>query len=471
MGPKPLPPMGFSGFNMAMKPNTKIVAVLLTATLAAAISPRRARAEGEELSGDPKFYRQYFNLEKGDTFIRKVKHLGERIMDRDDAQKKDKSILGIRQALNDLYTSIDRQNGQVDAGQSSMLNEVLPAEAALTITHKELREVAEAFEEAWELVQSAKKKADAINRKHHKNVGIQMAAVIEADRIAEEIRPGSASERPQEASGDQGKASELDFIQPQDQEIGEALQELEVADQVVTIVGERLSQAKDTIERVLPFAEEAGKVHEGAQKSLRGRGAKNASKEILSDATITARKAIELAPKVFAIMQKVQRETYAKLIIAAQTEAAISAAQPLTKEAINGTLEEDRKVVQAGSEWDEAGDDEAGKAQKAAAAAKAAVAKGEAAQKAEPPKGPVMQAKALAAKAKASQGCNCGQKSATNALGKGAKKLAKISDHKPRYQPTTQRATFASGDGAEKTLEKKDRFRMPRIDPNILNHL
>lgn len=110
---------------------------LLTILLASLLAPRAfayTADPAEVLSPNPDDYRQYFNLEKGETLATKVRHLGDRIRDDKDDDKSDKSIVGIRQALNDLFTSIERrQLGIPDSEQSKMLGTSLPGEKALAV--------------------------------------------------------------------------------------------------------------------------------------------------------------------------------------------------------------------------------------------------------------------------------------------------------------------------------------------------
>ena len=59
------------------------------------------------LSPDPRFYQKYFNLQSaGDSLVKKVEHVCDRVRLTNDPKKKNKSLIGIRQKIQDLSRDI-----------------------------------------------------------------------------------------------------------------------------------------------------------------------------------------------------------------------------------------------------------------------------------------------------------------------------------------------------------------------------
>lgn len=65
-------------------------------------------------------------------------------------------------------------------------------------------------------------------------------------------------------------------------------------------------------------------------------------------------------------------------------------------------------------------------------------------------------AAALAAAGKSSEGCNCGKKAASKALGKGGKKLKALDDFTNRVQPQMSSEYF-SGESPQKISRRRFR--------------
>lgn len=418
-----------------MKPLALAFALLPACALA-------ARAYQAEFSADPKFYREYFDLEKGDTLVRKVAHLGERIRADDDSDKRDKSVVGIRQKLNDLYASIEGvQGGKPDSPQSRMLKATAPAERALALSYNELREVAQVLGEGWKETRAAKRLVDELAAAHAASAALERRVLGSAEEIASGIDPGNARLRPSSRGGDMGADSALAEIAPLTDKINAAGEKLDEAARVMDLAGKKLGEAEGKIGRALPFAEHAGKVHAAAREALGGESGQNQSRAILADAVETARKSIGLARKLFTVMDKVQAETQRKLAQAVESEEAVQRAIPPARKAFQEAREADLAVRESAKRWDDAdrNKDESGKE---AAAAEALAAKSKCQSGLCAAKGAVASAAQAAAAAQPAKACSCCQKSASAALGAeaadgtaGAEALPPLGEFRERIKP------------------------------------